>query len=102
MKMILTGEPIDAQSALSLGLVSEVVPHGECETRAQEIAELIARHSAKALSFAKDSVKAADELPLSLGLERERRNIALAFTTKDQNEGLTAFFEKRTPIFKDE
>lgn len=102
MKMILTGEPIDAQSALSLGLVSEVVQHDECETRAQEIAELIARHSAKALGFAKDAVKAADELPLSLGLERERRNIALAFTTKDQKEGLAAFFEKRAPVFKDE
>lgn len=102
MKMILTGEPVDAQRALSLGLVSEVTPHDECEARALEVAELIARHSAKALGFAKDAVNAADELPLSLGLERERRNITLAFTTKDQKEGLVAFFEKRVPNFKDE
>lgn len=102
MQMILTGDPVDAQRALSLGLVSEVTPHEDCEARALEIAESIARHSAKALGFAKDAVRAADELPLSQGLERERRNIALAFTTRDQKEGLAAFFEKRTPDFWDE
>ena len=102
MQMILTGESVDAQKASSLGLVSEVTPHNDCEARALEIAELIARHSARALGFAKDAVKAADELPLSLGLERERRNIALAFTTRDQKEGLAAFFEKRAPRFEDE
>jgi len=102
MQMILTGEPIDATAALSLGLVSEVVAQDQCENRAREIAELIARHSAKALGLAKDAVRAADELPLSAGLERERRNIALAFTTRDQKEGLAAFFEKRSPDFWDE
>ncbi|WP_371229215.1 enoyl-CoA hydratase-related protein [Roseovarius sp. 2305UL8-3] len=102
MQMILTGEPVNAQKALSMGLVSEVVAHEDCESRAQEIAQLVARHSAKALGFAKDAVRASDELPLSLGLERERGNIALAFTTKDQKEGLTAFFEKRAPKFVDE
>ncbi len=102
MKMILTGEPVDAAEALRLGLVAEVTADGACEARAIEIAALIARHSAKALGFAKDAVRAADELPLSAGLERERRNIALAFTTRDQKEGMTAFFEKRAPQFDDE
>ena len=102
MQMILTGEPVDATAALSLGLVSEVVAHDRCEERAKEIAELIARNSGKALGLAKDAVRAADELPLSLGLEHERRNIALAFTTKDQKEGLAAFFEKRAAGFTDE
>lgn len=102
MQMILTGEPVDAQKACAMGLANEVTNHDQCEARAQEIAELIARHSAKALGFAKDAVQAADEVPLSAGLERERRNIALAFTTKDQKEGLAAFFEKRPPNFIDE
>lgn len=102
MQIILTGEPVDAITAQSLGLVSEAVAHDQCEHRAHEIAQLIARHSGKALGFAKDAVRAADELPLSSGLERERRNIALAFTTRDQKEGLTAFFEKRVPDFRDE
>mgnify|MGYP000945517282 CR=1 FL=1 len=85
-----------------LGLAAEVTPDGACEARAVEIAALVARHSARALSLAKDAVRAADELPLSAGLERERRNIALAFTTRDQKEGMAAFFEKRPPRFHDE
>lgn len=102
MQMILTGEPVDAAQALRLGLVGEVVPAGSSEARATEIAELIARHSGKALGFAKDAVLAADEHSLSAGLDTERRNIALAFTTKDQKEGLNAFLEKRMPRFVDE
>ncbi len=102
MRMILTGEPVDAGEALRLGLAAEVTPDGRCEARAIEIAALIARHSAKALGLAKDAVRAADELPLSAGLERERRNIALAFTTRDQKEGMAAFFEKRAPDFQDD
>ncbi len=102
MKMILTGEPVDADEALRLGLVAEVTPDGDCEARAVALATLIARHSGKALGFAKDAVRASDELPLSAGLERERRNIALAFTTRDQKEGMAAFFEKRPPQFRDE
>ncbi len=102
MQMILTGEPVDASKALRLGLVGEVVPAGSSEARATEIAQLIARHSGKALGFAKDAVLAADEHSLSAGLDRERRNIALAFTTKDQKEGLSAFLEKRMPRFVDE
>ena len=101
MQLILTGEPVDAQTALALGLVSEVVAHDQCDARAREIADLIARHSGKALGLAKDAVKASDELPLSMGLEHERRNIALAFMTRDQKEGLTAFLEKRAPEFED-
>jgi len=102
MKMILTGEPVEAAEALRLGLAAEVTPDGACEARAVEVAALVARHSARALGLAKDAVRAADELPLSAGLERERRNIALAFTTRDQKEGMAAFFEKRPPRFQDE
>lgn len=100
MQMILTGQPIKAAAALRLGLVAEVAP--DAEARALEVAAQIARHSARALALAKDAVRASEELPLSAGLLRERQNIALAFTTRDQKEGLAAFFEKREPDFNDE
>lgn len=100
MRMILTGRPVNAAAALRLGLAAEVAP--DAEARALEVAAQIARHSARALGLAKDAVRASEELPLSAGLERERRNIALAFTTRDQKEGLAAFFEKREPGFNDE
>ena len=100
MWMILAGEPIKAEAALRLGLALEVV--ADAEGRALEVAAQIARHSARALGLAKDAVRASEELPLGAGLERERRNIALAFTSRDQKEGLAAFFEKREPDFNDE
>jgi enoyl-CoA hydratase/carnithine racemase len=102
MQMILTGELIDAEEAQRLGLVNEVTEEGRSDDRAVELAMLVARHSSKALGLAKDAVRAAEELPLSAGLERERRNIALAFTTRDQKEGMAAFFEKRPAEFTDE
>ncbi len=102
MKMILTGEPVDADTALTLGLASEVTDQKNYEARAEEVAQLIARHSGKALRYAKDAVNSAYELPLSLGLERERQNIKSAFLSNDQKEGLAAFFEKRKPNFRDE
>lgn len=99
MKMILTGEPVSAEEAFRMGLVSEITHPENLETRALEIASMISRHSALALGLAKDAVRAAEELPLSAGLEREKQNIAIAFTTKDQKEGLAAFLEKRAPKF---
>ncbi len=99
MRMILTGEPILAEEALALGLVAEVIGTESCLDRAVELAGQIARHSPMALSLAKNAVQAAQQMPLEEGLELERRNIARAFTTSDQKEGMAAFFEKRSPKF---
>ncbi len=99
MKMILTGDPIDAAEALRAGLVAEVTPNVRCLPRAIEIAATIASHSDPALRLAKDAVLVAYETTLAEGLRTERRNIALAFTTDDQKEGMAAFFDKRPPSF---
>jgi enoyl-CoA hydratase len=101
MKMILSGEAISAEEAFRVGLAAEVVPTGTCVDRAIELAGQIARHSSKALGLAKDAVLAAQESFLTQGLAIERRNIAHAFTTNDQKEGLAAFFEKRPAKFTD-
>lgn len=100
MKMILTGEPIDARTAREIGLVSEVVPAGETVERALAIARLIANRSPIALQLAKKSVLAAYEMPLEAGLRQERENIRLAFESEDQKEGMAAFLDKRKPAFR--
>lgn len=100
MKMILTGDPITAQEAHRVGLVAEVVDGADCVGRALELAETIARHSPVALRLAKDAVLASYETFLGEGLKTERRNIAHAFLTEDQKEGMAAFFEKRPAHFK--
>lgn len=100
MKMIMTGEPIDAPTALAAGLVSEIVAPGEVTARADELARHLAAKPPVALRLAKASVLAAYESPLSGGLVQERQLVARAFATEDRVEGVTAFKEKRPPQFK--
>ena len=102
MELILTGEMIDAQTALALGLVNRVVPHEELETRTMELANLIAAKSPVALRMAKEAVKTAARSTLDEGLRREIDLFALCFSSKDKDEGVSAFLEKRKPEFTGE
>jgi len=99
MKMIMTGEPIDAAAALAAGLVSELAAPGRAGARAEELAGLLASKPPVALRLAKAAVLAAYEVPLGDGLVQERQLVARAFATEDRVEGVTAFKEKRPPQF---
>jgi enoyl-CoA hydratase len=98
--MIMTGEPIDAATALAAGLVSELAVPGAAATRAEELAGRLAAKPPVTLRLAKAAVLAAYDVPLSAGLIQERQLIARAFATEDRVEGVTAFKEKRAPQFK--
>lgn len=100
MLMILTGEPISAHAALQAGLVAEVTASGNARARALEIAGIIARKAPRSAELAKAAVLAAYHTTLDTGLEFERQSIRHAFTTTDQQEGMNAFFEKRSPKFR--
>ena len=100
MELILTGEMIDAQTALSLGLVNRVVPHEELGAKTMELANLIAAKSPVALRMAKEAVKTAARSTLDEGLRREIDLFALCFSSEDKDEGVSAFLEKRRPEFK--
>ena len=100
MKMILTGEPIDAETALRAGLVADVVPQDETLERALDIAANIAEKPPIAARLAKQAVLAAYDTTLSAGLKAERHALSLAFDTEDRKEGMAAFVEKRRPKFK--
>ncbi|HLL75233.1 MAG TPA: enoyl-CoA hydratase-related protein [Pyrinomonadaceae bacterium] len=102
MELILTGEMIDAQTALSLGLVNRVVPHEELESKTMEMANLIAAKSPVALRMAKEAVKTAARSTLDEGLRREIDLFALCFSSRDKDEGVSAFLEKRKPEFTGE
>ncbi|MEO5510302.1 MAG: enoyl-CoA hydratase-related protein [Longimicrobiales bacterium] len=100
LRLILTGELIDATEALRLGLVDVVVPDEELRTRTMEMARTMAAHSPVALRLAKAGVKAASEMPLEAGLAFERELFITAFGSADKIEGVAAFLEKRTPKFE--
>lgn len=99
MKMILTGERIDAAEAERVGLVHEVVAASELQKRAEEIARAIARNAPLAVSAAKKLVQQALEMPLESGVAAERYAFGLLRDTEDRAEGRRAFAEKRTPKF---
>ena len=95
MQMILSGEPIDAGTALAWGLVNEVFPPADTIVRAVALAALVARHSPLAARMAKEEVKMAFEKPLDESLSLERK--MLLFQSEDRREGVRAFVEKRSP-----
>jgi enoyl-CoA hydratase/carnithine racemase len=100
MELVLTGRRIDAVEALRFGLVNQVTKRKEWLDRAIELAEVVASRPPIAARLAKQAVLAADETPLTAGLEQERRLYELAMATEDRVEGMTAFIEKRKPDFK--
>lgn len=99
MKMILSGEAIDAQTALAAGLVAEVAADGEALARTLALAARIAAKSPLALRLAKEAALKSFEMGLDAGLAFERRNFSLLAASEDRREGIAAFFEKRSPVF---
>jgi enoyl-CoA hydratase len=100
MELVLTGRTLDAVEAEACGLVTRVVPTDEVLASALELAETIAGMSPVAVRAAKRAVDDAFELPLSDGLRSERRRFSDLFGTADQQEGMTAFLERREPRWR--
>lgn len=95
MKMILTGEPIDAQEALRCGLACEVVAAANLLDRATSVAAGIAAKSPTAVRLAKEAVLMAFETPLSAGLAFERAATAAVFATVERAQAMHARSAKR-------
>jgi len=100
MELVLTGRRIDAAEAHQLGIVNQVAPREGWLDAALELATVVASRPPLAVRLGKQAVLAADETPLSAGLESERRLFELAMATEDRVEGMTAFVEKRPPEFR--
>jgi enoyl-CoA hydratase len=100
MEMILTGQPITAREAEKHGLVNRVVPVEAYFGEAKKLAMQIAQKGPVAVRMAKEAVLKAFDTPLEEGLQFERRNFYLLFSTEDMREGIKAFIEKRPPDFK--
>ncbi|KRB36830.1 enoyl-CoA hydratase/isomerase family protein [Microbacterium sp. Root180] len=98
--MIMTGQPVDADTALRWGLVSEVVPPEQLLPRARELAEIIASRPPIAAETAKANLQAAANMPQDAAIRYERDLQTVTFATEDADEGRAAFAEKRAGVFR--
>lgn len=100
MKILLTDAPFDAAEALRIGLVNEVVPHGEVMARAEAIARHIVTLPPVAVRMMKEFVIRFGDLPTDQAWHVQNLiNSLLIQTTADGEEGRRAFNEKRPPDF---
>ncbi|MFM1909185.1 MAG: hypothetical protein RL459_68 [Pseudomonadota bacterium] len=100
MDMVLTGRMMDATEAERAGLVSRVVPLEKLMEECLAAALMISGYSQVTAMAAKESVNRAFEGSLADGVMFERRMFHALFATADQKEGMDAFVNKRTPVFK--
>ena len=99
-EMTFTGDFVDADEALKIGLVNDVVPHEKLMERAVGLAEKIAAKPPEALRMAKKLLYMGQTMTLSELLEQSASFQALCHHTSDHFEALKAMFEKREPIYK--
>ncbi|WP_202320160.1 enoyl-CoA hydratase/isomerase family protein [Archaeoglobus neptunius] len=99
-RLVLTGEIIDARTALRIGLVDEVVEHDRLMEKAREIAGRILEKSPLAVKIAKKALNASMNMPLRDGIRYEASLFSLLFSSEDAKEGMRAFLEKRKPEFR--
>ncbi|MBI2875470.1 MAG: enoyl-CoA hydratase/isomerase family protein [Candidatus Tectomicrobia bacterium] len=99
MELILTGEMIDAQEALRLNLVNQVVPGAQLMEAALGMANKILANSPLAVKLSIQAVNHAMDTDLETGNHHEAALFGICFASQDKEEGVKAFLEKRKPAF---
>lgn len=102
LKLLLSGAVVDAQEALRIGLVDEVVPATQLMERAEALAREIAANAPLAVAETLHSVDEGIDLPLDLALLREADRFGRLNATADKVEGTQAFLAKRSPVWRGE
>jgi enoyl-CoA hydratase len=97
LELAMTGDPIDAERAYTLGLVNKVVPSDAVLNEAVGLAERIAANAPLAVRYSKSVMKQAAEVPESEGWSVNAEATRVVFSSADAMEGATAFAEKRPP-----
>jgi enoyl-CoA hydratase/carnithine racemase len=97
LELAMTGDPIDAERAMALGLVNKVVPAESLLSEALELADRIAANAPLAVRYSKSVMKRAAELPESEGWAINAEAVGVVFSSADAMEGPIAFAEKRPP-----
>jgi enoyl-CoA hydratase/carnithine racemase len=98
-EVILSGRRFSAREAYDLGILNRVVPEGQAETSAREMAREFMESAPMALSQAKKAINGSMNMGIQIGLEYETEAYQACLSSKDRDEGLAAFREKRKPQY---
>jgi enoyl-CoA hydratase len=102
-EILLTGRTVSAEEAERIGLVSRVVTEGDAVTAALDVARAITRHSPMGVRMTKEVMWSQLEVAsLTAGIDLENRTQILTSFSRDQDEALSAFKERRPPEFRDQ
>jgi enoyl-CoA hydratase/carnithine racemase len=101
LEMLLTGDMIDAHTAESWGLVNKVVPEDELDEATMNLAKKLAAKSPLALQMGKQTFYGMSDMEFSKALEYSNEKFAALCITDDTQEGVSAFLEKRNPVWKE-
>jgi len=99
MRMLLTGDLIDADTAIRIGLISEVAPAAELENRTAALAAKIAAKSPLTIAIGKEAFYRQAELPLAEAYAYTAKAMVTNLSKRDAQEGIDAFIEKRSPVW---
>ena len=100
LEWLWTGERISAEGALKYGVINKIVAPELLMEECMKFANRLAKQPPLSLRLIKDSVNKAVDSSLLEGMQYERKNFYLLFSTQDQKEGMNAFIEKRKPDYK--
>ena len=100
-KLMFTGERITAQQAMDFGLVDQVYPADELLDAAHALAQTIASKPQAAIRMIKQAVHQGMQMDMDKAIQYEAELFGMCFATNDKQEGMDAFFEKRSPQWQD-
>ena len=100
LELVFNADMIPAAEALRVGLFNRVVPHDDLARETAAYAAMLATKAPRALALAKKAIYASGDATLSGMLSLELKNQLECFQSDDAREGLSAFLEKRTPVFR--
>jgi enoyl-CoA hydratase/carnithine racemase len=99
MQLLVTGERVDAQTAADWGLINEAVPADELEARTREVACQILRWSPSVIGLGKQAFYSQIEMDQHRAYDHMKTVMSMNALARDAHEGMTAFLEKRTPVW---
>jgi len=98
--MVLLGERLNANQAREMGLITRAVPADHLDNEVSRVLQSLAKKSPIGMKIGKEAFYAMADMPFEEALDLLSGKIAEVASTDDAREGITAFIEKRNPVFK--